>query len=662
MDGVFDGLSDRRRGNVEKIAAEMSPDPSMWKLVDITTDGGNCTCGQAILYNFILAHTDPKVTRRIVIGSSCIEDTVPWLQVMNAQGLVDAIRDKFKELLAEIRKQKTHVAGQIKLDQVLPHAVALDEWYYDLCGRVSNFERFRLHFMPTYFKSFKWIADSGGNTPGRRASSISKRISIVLAKAQSLRRALAKAGEVDAWIAPCRKVTVNDMWRVTYAAAQESRGNVALAFEADESWPTDVVRDYNIARATFARGHLVPFTQSRLERYITEAHELLALPTNEGWLDMQKVIRTAQGNVRTRLMKAHPEDFLQDLRRRVMNSIDRTPPMSVSACRTYLEELQSLQHELSDESLSAVRSHHKRITRLRGEALTLRRDLEHTIRRARRYQGDDTLYVEHHPLASRGVALNEEDIAEARASFEEAIAQLPNEEELSVMKAAYDANIERLKKLRVTVMEEQRQLSRTAHTHDVSKTMPAIMRKIRVPLSAYVPYPGWGGGEAGILKVQKQIREARELLPSTDEMKRLNEIRKKKLRLAELPSLISGSRARGQAQQAEVDEGRLVRLIMESELHRNQTQYIGRRHRRKYVLRHADVRSSVLNSTFWYRCERVMHENDNYKVILVSLFHFHDTLEDFEQNARDYEREALDLAEEVMQLEEAAPKPQTCAA
>ena len=179
----------------------MAPDPSRWQFVGYKYEPeGKCACGRPkIVHRFVLRHLDDP-ERELTIGSTCIDETVPWLVAMNAKNLAQAIRTQWEQLKKEQRQAAQLKAGMLKLRFALPLAATLDEWFVMLDRKIGD-----QIFWPDYFYRLRagWrLIHTGGATPARRASAIMKRIGHFRDKLPLLKKALELKSLSRLWTEP----------------------------------------------------------------------------------------------------------------------------------------------------------------------------------------------------------------------------------------------------------------------------------------------------------------------------------------------------------------------------------------------------------------------------------------------------------------------------
>jgi hypothetical protein len=162
--------------HLERIAKAMG-DPREFEYTgevrDLGAMKGNCACGHAIRYEFPVRH---KTTgREVIIGSVCIDSSVPWLIANGAEHLAESLRraleaneEAKKEAMRRLRDAKNSEEVQV----LEAYWVGLKEWH----SRTRQ-EKKEAHvrWMPDYLhRGLPKI--SAQSTPGRTAASIRMKI------------------------------------------------------------------------------------------------------------------------------------------------------------------------------------------------------------------------------------------------------------------------------------------------------------------------------------------------------------------------------------------------------------------------------------------------------------------------------------------------------
>jgi hypothetical protein len=176
--------------HLEKIAKAMAPDPTDYEYTGEVNDlgdmSGSCACGHPIRYEFIVRNTTGK---EVVIGSTCIDTSVPWLTSVGAEKLAQDLREAL-EANEEAKKEALRKLRDAKNDE----EVVLLEQYWDETimpwwsrARESYYESHKIPWTnwqgeTTYRHPFypKWLYRlpvlKAMSTPGRTASSIRTKI------------------------------------------------------------------------------------------------------------------------------------------------------------------------------------------------------------------------------------------------------------------------------------------------------------------------------------------------------------------------------------------------------------------------------------------------------------------------------------------------------
>jgi hypothetical protein len=106
----------------ERIRAAMAPDPTEWSYTGEFRDcreqgGGQCTCGKAVRYQFFIGRASDG--KRLAIGSTCIETSVPFLMAAGANALV-----------RDLKQASRLVAAREDLPELRRDAAQLREWCF----------------------------------------------------------------------------------------------------------------------------------------------------------------------------------------------------------------------------------------------------------------------------------------------------------------------------------------------------------------------------------------------------------------------------------------------------------------------------------------------------------------------------------------------------
>jgi hypothetical protein len=87
-------------GHLERLREALAPDPGEWRFTGCVYDtgmvgGSRCSCGQDIRYEFIITRSGDGA--KLIIGSHCIETSVPYLIEAGAGALAGQLRDAYRE-------------------------------------------------------------------------------------------------------------------------------------------------------------------------------------------------------------------------------------------------------------------------------------------------------------------------------------------------------------------------------------------------------------------------------------------------------------------------------------------------------------------------------------------------------------------------------------
>ncbi len=201
--------------HVIKIAQRMEPDPSKFVFKEYRQAPGACACGQKINRQFVLRGPD---NTEMVIGSTCIDATVPFLIAMGAEDLAEAIRTQWKQVLTELRKQKQYQEGRKKLCEQLPTAAALEAWFAHLFDQQEVRNAFSMSF---YLRSH--LTTTNGETPAKRAALVRARILNFRERLPLLKAEFKRQKKMRYWREPPSTSIASEQWLQQWEMVEELR-------------------------------------------------------------------------------------------------------------------------------------------------------------------------------------------------------------------------------------------------------------------------------------------------------------------------------------------------------------------------------------------------------------------------------------------------------
>jgi hypothetical protein len=143
--------------HLDRLRDAMEPDPSEWRYTGIVRDtgspiGSTCSCGQAIRYEFVIER--PRDSSSLIIGSRCIETSIPYLMGAGARTLARELESAYarhRRELTEARKRERDEQARIRLTVARSDLQALTEWFDAArreCSREAAERGQRILFFP----------------------------------------------------------------------------------------------------------------------------------------------------------------------------------------------------------------------------------------------------------------------------------------------------------------------------------------------------------------------------------------------------------------------------------------------------------------------------------------------------------------------------------
>lgn len=253
--------------HIVRIAAALAPSPKDFRFVGIARGPGRCACGTPIGIRFILHNEITK--REIVIGSTCIHATIPWLIRMDASDLADALKRGWSDFVAAERKAKTTADGEGRLRDLLPFAATLEMWAEGMLTR-----RIRsIVPLPTFWRHFVrgTLTAHDATTPGRRAAALVKRIRRFKDNVAGLKVLFAHYREP--WTEPPECSTLPSEWYDMQMSAEEL-ARLAKLCTVDERY-YKLITIANRHQLTAIVNTPMPITVDELGAWMTNTRDVL---------------------------------------------------------------------------------------------------------------------------------------------------------------------------------------------------------------------------------------------------------------------------------------------------------------------------------------------------------------------------------------------------
>ena len=186
------------------LADAMAPDPTEWRYegeIEEAGDGlASCACGHPIRYCFPIRR--PRDGAILIIGSVCIEKSIPYLIAHGAEALAQGLQagtERLNELIKERQKRIRDAQSNARYAALKVIADQLLEWRDGIWARrhdVHCSERYtRRLYIPKYWYEGSWKnleKDPSQTTPGRAATSLEKAITRFLKEVPGLREEFVK--------------------------------------------------------------------------------------------------------------------------------------------------------------------------------------------------------------------------------------------------------------------------------------------------------------------------------------------------------------------------------------------------------------------------------------------------------------------------------------
>jgi hypothetical protein len=169
----FDYTEINAKSHLAKLATAMWPEPKAWAFKGEVYDTKNygsaqCSCGHPIRWVFIIERDSDG--KKLPIGSTCIETSIPYLISHGAEGLAEALQKALEKLQAEIAAAKKAAADALATEQVQEIKAdfeALQEWW-----KIAR-ESWKGYRPEALYKQISLPA--AASTPGRTAAGMRKR-------------------------------------------------------------------------------------------------------------------------------------------------------------------------------------------------------------------------------------------------------------------------------------------------------------------------------------------------------------------------------------------------------------------------------------------------------------------------------------------------------
>lgn len=171
--------------HAQRIADAMAPDPREWEWTGEVNDAGpgasmmpggpKCACGHPIRYQFPLERE--RDGARVVIGSTCIESTVPYLIAHGAEGLARRLEEALaahREALAEQERREKAAAANEAVAQLAADWDELVAWRQRAGQRYTRRLPECLYYL-RIGRTEAVLSRSAASTPARTAAALRTR-------------------------------------------------------------------------------------------------------------------------------------------------------------------------------------------------------------------------------------------------------------------------------------------------------------------------------------------------------------------------------------------------------------------------------------------------------------------------------------------------------